>query len=285
MSSTKFRTTYAAVLLAALAVATAAAQTTIRVLDVGQGDAVLIQSQGRAALVDAGADGTAARALAGLRVVRIDLAVASHNHADHIGGMPDVLASVPVRFYMDNAVPSRVAPYRATAAALRRSPATVRLRPVARTFTLGSARIHVLAPPAEIDGDPQNNHSIGLLVEQGAFRMLLTGDSEVEELNYWMDAGLLPRVTVLKAAHHGSRNGVTPRLLAIVRPKAVVISSGAGNEYGHPHAAALRYYAAGGRSVWRTDLHGTVTIHVSADGAFRITSARGTAPALPIPTH
>jgi competence protein ComEC len=235
--------------------------------------------------VDAGPDATTARALAALRVVRIELVVASHNHADHIGGIPNVVGTIPVRFYMDNGVPSRAASYRASAAALRRSSRTVQIRPVARTFMLGSARIHVLAPPAEIDGDPQNNHSIGLIVEQGAFRMLLTGDSEVEELNYWMDAGLLPRASVLKAAHHGSRNGVTPRLLATVRPAAVVISSGAGNEYGHPHASALRYYATGGRRVWRTDTQGTVTIHVSPNGAFQITSARGSALLAPTPTH
>ena len=99
---------------------------------------------------------------------------------------------------------------------------------------------------------------------------MLTGDSEIEELNYFIDLGV-PQVTVLKAAHHGSRNGVSPGWLSATKPEVIVISVGLGNPYGHPHDWALRYYAAAADAVYRTDLHGEVTIRGDADGTFDVT--------------
>jgi competence protein ComEC len=249
----------------------------IRFLDVGQGDAVLLRSNGRTALIDAGPSDDIVRRLRALGVDTIDLLVASHNHADHIGGADAVLDSIPVGFYLDNHIAANT---RIQERVLERvgKKGVAYLAPTARRIALGSARLVVIPPPARVAGDGQNNHSVGIMVEQGGFLALLTGDSEVEEINALLARDSVPDVDLLKAAHHGSRNGVTPAWLARTRPEVVVISAGAGNSYGHPHATALRYYCASNRRVLRTDRNGEVTVTVEADGSYQVTPRReGTA--------
>jgi len=254
----------------------------ISFLDVGQGDAVVIQAGGKTALIDAGpADGDIIRQLRGLAVDTIDLVVASHAHADHIGGMAQVLATFVVRSYIDNGLPHTTATYRTVMAALRRSTARYATASPA-TVTLGEVTLQLLPPPPHGDPTDQNNHSVGLLVRAGAFRALLTGDSEVDEIHYLLTLGL-PVVNVLKAAHHGSRNGVTPAWLSALKPDVVVISLGRDNRYGHPHPWAMRYYNAMAPAIYRTDLHGTVTIALFRDGHFTVSTTRPAGAADPGP--
>jgi competence protein ComEC len=245
----------------------------IRFLDVGQGDAVLLRSKGRTALIDAGPSDAIVRRLRALGVDTIDLLVASHNHSDHIGGADAVLDSIAVGFYLDNHLPATT---RIQERVLERveKKGVAYLAPTARRIALGTARLVVIPPPAGGSSEEQNNHSVGILVEQGGFLALLTGDSEVEEINALLARDTLPDVDVLKAAHHGSRNGVTPGWLARTRPEVVVISAGAGNSYGHPHAAALRYYCTANRRVFRTDRNGEVTVTVAADGGYGVAAAK-----------
>src|SRR5919106_755319 len=172
----------------------------LRFLDVGQADAVVIRQGGKTALVDAGSGG------------------AILDHADHIGGMTAVLSGTVVRFYLDNGVPHTTATYQRTIQAVAASGAQY-LRPTARTITLGSARLRVLPPPPGLTGD-QNNSSVGILVEYGQFRALLTGDSELFELGYWLANDSVPRVHVVKAAHHGSWNGTSAAWAQATRPQA-----------------------------------------------------------------
>jgi competence protein ComEC len=240
---------------------------------------VLLRSDGRTALVDAGPADDIVQRLRSLGVDSIDLLVASHNHADHIGGADAVLDSFPVRFYLDNRIPANTRIQERVLERVARKEVAY-LSPTARTITLGSARLVVIPPPERIGGDGQNNHSVGILVVQSGFLGLLTGDSEIEEINALLQRDSIPDVALLKAAHHGSRNGVTPAWLARTRPEVVVISAAAGNSYGHPHAAAMRYYCAGDRRVFRTDRNGEVTVAVLADGSYTVAAER-TAEACP----
>ncbi|MBW3628716.1 MAG: MBL fold metallo-hydrolase [Gemmatimonadetes bacterium] len=243
----------------------------IRFLNVGQGDAVLLRSAGRTALVDAGPSDDIVRRLRVLGVDTIDLLVASHNHADHIGGADAVLDSIPVGFYLDNGFPASTRIQQRVLERVERK-GVAYLAPTARTIALGSARLVVLPPPAA--GTSQNNRSVGILVEQGGFAALLTGDSEIEQLNVLLSRDSIPDVDVLKAAHHGSRDAVSPAWLARTRPEVAVISAGAGNGYGHPHPTALRYYCAAKRRVFRTDRHGEVRVTVTPEGSYTVTGAR-----------
>ncbi|MCH6547786.1 MAG: lamin tail domain-containing protein [Gemmatimonadetes bacterium] len=247
------------------------AQVQLIFLDVGQGDAIVVRSpEGKIALVDSGNDGAIVYQLQALGIDSIDIAIASHPHADHIGGMAAVLRNFPVRYYMDNGVPHTTATYRELLRTVSNSDITY-LQPTARTIELGSVRIHVF-PPME-RATNLNNQSVGLLIEHGEFEAWLSGDSEIEELNHFLSLGV-PSVDVLKAAHHGSRDAVSPGWLSATKPDAVVISVGLDNTYGHPDPWAMRYYDTASDFVYRTDHHGQVTIHGNLDGTFEVTTGR-----------
>lgn len=243
----------------------------ITFLDVGQGDAVLIRApEGQTALVDAGPGIDLTAALAELGVEQLDLVVATHPHADHIGGIRQVLESVPVRFYMDNGQPHTTATYMTVMQALRQRPDVTYLEAVPRTLQLGSVSIEVLPLPAQASSN-LNNHSVGLVVEHGEFRAFLSGDSESPELMHFVQAGVVLDVTLLKAPHHGSDDAVSDVFLGIARPEVVVISVGYGNTYGHPSPAALATYPRYADQLFRTDLHGQVAVSGYDDGTYEVT--------------
>lgn len=250
-------------------------QLEIRFLDVGQADAVLVREGGKTALIDAGQSGALVSQIRALGVDTIDLVVASHNHADHIGGIASVLSQFVVRFYLDNGVPHTTATYQRVLQAVAASGAQY-LRPTARTITLGTARLRVIPPPPGVAD--QNNASVGILVEYGEFRALLTGDSELDELEYWLRHDSVPRVQVVKVAHHGSWNGTSAEWVERTQPAAAVISVGAGNAYGHPSPQAEALWQGAGARVYRTDKDGGVLMLANRDGTFVVTTERAAAP-------
>ncbi len=240
-------------------------------LDVGQGDAVLLQApEGQTALVDAGRSNVVPL-LREMGVERIDLLVATHPHADHIGGMAGVIQAMPVRFYMDNGQTHSTATYARLMAALDARPEITYLEAEPRAISLGSAEIEVL-PLLPRGTTDHNNRSVALVVRFGEFRALLSGDSEVRQLGHLVGQGVVPALTLLKAPHHGSDNGFTRAFLDAARPEVVVISVGR-NGYGHPRPAALRAFAGVGATVLRTDLEGHVAILGRPDGGYSV--ARG----------
>ena len=249
----------------------------ITFLDVGQGDAVLIRApEGQTALVDAGPDDVV-RLLRELKVERIDLLVATHPHADHIGGMAGVIESIPVRFYMDNGDTHTTRTYQRLLAALDARPEITYLEATPRTISLGSAEIEVLPllPPGTAS---HNDRSVALVVRFGDFTAFLSGDSEVRQLSHLVGRRAVPDVALLKAAHHGSDNGFTGEFLRAATPEVVVISVGR-NSYGHPRPEALAAYASVGATVLRTDLHGDVEIRGHGDGRYDVLAERQVAAA------
>lgn len=238
----------------------------------GQGDATLISLGREHVLVDGGRARDMVLVLADYQVDSLVAVVASHNHADHIGGLVAVVADFPVgRFYGNGRSPGNAIAEELEEWLARKRVA--RPPPPWPPIVLGDdVAVRILPPPTAAEAS-ENNSSLGVIVERGPFRALLTGDSEYEELVAWLETGIVPDVDVLKAAHHGARNGVTPGWIQRTRPETVVISVGAGNGYGHPDPAALRYYGLRGTQVLRTDRDGTVTVAVDSVGRYRIASA------------
>lgn len=255
-------------------------------LDVGEGDATLVRSpDGKTALIDAGRKPGLAARLRDLGVDRIDLVVASHADADHIGGMLDVLRGMPVRYFLDNGVPHDTRTYLALMREVRDRPDITYLHAEPRTIGLGRAEIRVLPLPRAIGGvGDQNDASVGLVVSYGAFEAFLSGDSERGELSWWVAHHDVPGVTLLKAPHHGSGNGFTPAFLEVAHPDVVVISVGA-NGYGHPAPQAVAAYAGVAREVYRTDRSGDVTVQGFEDGHLEVHTAHrgGVTPSLSTP--
>ena len=257
-----------------------AAALEIHFVDVGQGDGVLIAlPDGRHVVVDAGnADGAMLHYLRATGVTAIALAIASHPHADHIGGMRDVIDAFPPPFVLDNGLAHTTLTYERYLDALQRSGAAL-LEPTARTLTLGDVRLHVLPPPRERAWG-HNDNSVGVIIEYGAFRASLTGDAEPRLFDWWIDSvpDQLRDVHVHKASHHGSANGDTDHALGRLRPDVVVVSVGADNRYGHPDPGTLAMYERHGAALYRTDHHGTVVIQAASDGSYTVTTERAPPP-------
>lgn len=274
MSAARLRAAPLALIVALLLGLVAALE--IHVVDVGQGDGVLIAlPDGRHVVYDAGNDdGMMLRYLRTVGVTDLALAIASHPHADHIGGLPDVLDAFAPPFVLDSGLAHTTLTYERYLDALERSGAAL-IAPTARTLGLGDVRLHVLPPPGEPDWG-HNDNSVGVVIEYGAFRASLTGDAERRQFAWWIETvpEQLRDVQVHKASHHGSAFGDTDEALALLRPELVIVSVGDGNRYGHPDPGTLAMYGRHGASVLRTDRHGTIVIHAASDGSFTVTTER-----------
>jgi competence protein ComEC len=236
----------------------------IQVLDVGQGDSILIRSpEGKTALVDAGPtrDG-AARLLQASGLQSLDLVVVSHHHSDHFGGMAQVIRDWKPRYFLATNSTHTTRLY-LTLLETVKSEGLTAVQPTSRPrrIELGTVRLTILPQPPE-DTREENNNSIGLRLDYGGFAMLMTGDSELSQRRWWMQQApeLLRDCTVLKLAHHGSHNGTDARWLDLTAPELAVVSLGRGNSYGHPHAETLSLLRSRGIPLLRTDEHGTITL-------------------------
>ena len=231
----------------------------VTVLDVGQGDAILLEVAEGAVLVDQGppdADVAGQLRRRGLRA--LTALVLTHPQLDHVGGAPDVMRRLDVASVLE---PGLATTSRETEAVLREAASRAKPVIVARAgqrYRIGRLELRVLWPdgPGGAADDP-NDHAIVILASFGRFDVLLTADAES---NVTRRLPLRP-VEVLKVAHHGSEDPGLADLLRVTRPSLAAISVGRGNDYDHPRAETLA--ALDGRPglrVLRTDVDGEVTI-------------------------
>src|SRR6185503_473057 len=245
----------------------------VTVLDVGQGDAILVEGdRGGRMVVDGGRDPYGLLQALDERLPpwdrRLDFVVLTHPHEDHVAGLPMVLSRYRVGKVFESGLPGLGPGYRAwTALFAGVGPPRGRLAS-GDQLSLDSIRFTVLWPdagrvPAEPldDGKAINDTSIVLLGMTHGHRFLLTGDAE-EEVDPTLVSRGLPRVDVLKVAHHGSRTATTGALLDATRPRVAVISVSADNDYGHPAPETLERLRARGIATYRTDLDGSVQVRL-----------------------
>jgi competence protein ComEC len=265
------------------------------VLDVGQGDAILLEGdRGGRILVDGGPDGSLL-----LRVLdryvpawdrRLDAIVLTHPHDDHVAGLVTVVDKYRVGRAFESGWPVATPSYRAWLDAL----AAHGLRPerlrTGDMLRLDDATLRVLWPddgtvrPPGLDPDATDNRktndaSIVLLGSYENRRFLLTGDAE-DDVDPVLLARGLPAVDMLKVAHHGSAAASSDDLLAALRPGVAVVSVGAGNAYGHPAPSTMARLRAHARTVLRTDQVGTVETTLDA-AAVTVSSGRAPGDARP----
>jgi competence protein ComEC len=249
--------------------------------DVGEGDGLVLRAgAGSAVVVDAGSDPLVIDAcLRRLGIVEVPLLVLTHLHADHAGGVAGVfhgrrvgeVITGPLRephFGLDLVV---------DALAVEGRPATdLRTPQIGNTATIGQVGLEFLWPPRALRGtrsDP-NNSSLIIRARIGAMSILLSGDSEIEEQEGALEAGVDLRADVLKAPHHGSRF-VSTGFLAAVGARVAVISVGQPNDYGHPAASLLTaLHSAGVSTVLRTDQSSDLALSAAAGGSLQAV-ARG----------
>jgi DNA internalization-related competence protein ComEC/Rec2 len=248
------------------------------VLDIGQGDAIFVLSpSGKAMLVDGGNSSRDGREvilpyLQSRGVDKLDVMVLTHPDADHVGGLPTVLKSMPVDVVVSTGQIHTSQIYAEFLEELRTSRderGTQVIRGVAGADIPfdPAIRVEVLAPNLEaIKGADLNNASIVLRLTYGQVSVLLTGDAEVEEERWMIDRGLDLRAQVLKVSHHGSKTASSEAFLDAVDAEIGMISCSANNRYGHPHAEVLERLVRSGVKTYRTDRQGTVRIVIDGNG-------------------
>ena len=186
----------------------------------------------------------------------------SHHHSDHYGGMDQVVRAMKPRYFLASRSGHTTSMYLKLLKTVEAEGITV-IEPTsrARKIELGSIELTIFPQPPE-DKKEENNNSIGLRLKYGNFSMLLTGDSEEKERQWWLKSHseLVSECTILKLPHHGSRNGTDARWLRIVRPELAVASLGKNNDYGHPHSETISLLRRTGLPLLRTDQVGTITI-------------------------
>lgn len=270
--------------------AEATGQMIVKVLDVGQGDAILIKTAEQTVLVDAGDDkirdgshkgennDALLQALQAEGVSRLNKVIMTHGHADHIGMVPKLLNNVLVDELVYNGIPSTSKYF---INSLKNAKAKgVKLTTVKAGDVLdlgGGAAFNVLSPSKElIEKDTQkinshgkveiNNESIVGKLKYGSFTMLFTGDAEKEiEEGLVRELGASLECKVYKVPHHGSHTSTSPAYVKAVRPEVAIISCGIGNQYGHPHRETMNTLKKQNIQIYETDKNGTITI--LTDGA------------------
>jgi len=256
----------ASVLLWLTVTAPASGRLTVAFLDVGQGDAILIEApDGQRVLVDGGPSEEAINAALGRRLPfhdrRIDLVVLTHPQADHLGGLPAVLRRYDVGAVLASPAQSDSAAYRAWRDALDGESVPCHEAAAGQTMDLGNgARLYVLFAPSQ-ESDPDVD-SVVIKLTMGRASFLLTGDIGASREAALVRSGADLGATVYKVAHHGSATSSTEEFVSAVDPPVDVISVGHSNRFGHPSPEVLERLA--GDAVFRTDLHGDIVI--STDG-------------------
>jgi competence protein ComEC len=259
--------------------------TRITVLDVGQGDSILVEGgRGGRMLIDGGPDPDRLLVELDRRLPpwdrRIDILVLTHPHEDHVAGLPLLLERYRIGRIYETGMRGPGPGYGAFARDLARpsAPPDGILSTGAR-IALDDIRFRVLWPdPGHVPHEPPdagrgiNDVSIVLLGEVAGRRFLLTGDVE-DDVDPLLAQRGLPPIDILKVAHHGSATASTPAFLDAVRPRVAIVSAGAGNPYGHPARSTIDRLASTGARVLRTDTDGSVAVSIGTEGTISVATS------------
>lgn len=237
----------------------------VHVIDVGQGDAILLTTPDGNMLIDAGDnigryESALTAYLDGLGITELEYFVATHVHADHIGGADVILTEYKVNNVIMTDAAASTGVFEKMLTVIEALEINVIEAVAGESFSLGDLECKILAPLDDYSNT--NDQSIVLRATYGGVSMLFTGDAE-GNLEGKSEKDILAtypaselQCDFLKAGHHGSDTSNSPALLAAVQPKLVAISCGEGNKYGHPIQSTLDAFATVGATVYRTDLDG-----------------------------
>lgn len=232
----------------------------VHFVDVGQGDGAIVVCDGRTLVIDGGTAENGAKMVEYLQntlhVSKVDFVIGTHPHADHIGGLPDVIRACKVKKLYSPVDEFEAKPFETMKRAADDKKLKITVPQAGQSFSLGRAKVEFLAPLGIYDN--VNDLSLVVRITYGQTAFLFTGDAERPSEYDMTDSGEDLSATVLKVGHHGSNTSTSYVFLRQVMPAYAIISCGKDNAYGHPHEEVLSRLADEGATVYRTDECGTI---------------------------
>lgn len=236
----------------------------VHFINVGQGDSILLQSNGENLLIDSGSMCSKNNLLNYLNktgIKKLDYIIATHPHEDHIGNMSYIIDRYGAKQNIfAPKITSTSASYKAMIKAISDAHKKITVAKAGVSFKLGTDVFCEIIAPNSISYKNTNDYSAVLKVTFDKTSFLFTGDAEkiseteILENNYYINAD------VLKVGHHGSMSSTSIKFLESVSPKIAIISCGKNNEYGHPHNVTLKKLKDNNIKIFRTDFNGNIVL-------------------------
>ncbi|MBK3494200.1 MBL fold metallo-hydrolase [Viridibacillus sp. YIM B01967] len=235
----------------------------VHIIDIGQGDSILIQTEEENILIDAGNKGSGDEVVTYLQknnVTTLDAVVSTHPDADHVGGLAEVIDSFKVKKVYAPKVSHTTIAYKNFLTAVKKQglKITQAKTDVEIPTTEENLSLKFIAPVTTYSQSDLNDWSAVLLLQNGNNKFLFTGDAELPSENDMLANGLVPKVDVLKVSHHGAEEATSAAFLDKAKPTFAAISVGATNGYGHPTSVTLNRLEKVGAEVYRTDKQGNI---------------------------
>ncbi len=238
----------------------------VHFIDVGQGDSIFIKTPEKNILIDGGGRGnTVVNYLRNQGVESLDLVIGTHPHADHIGGLINVMQAIPVKEIIDPGVAHTTVTFEDYLDVIDEKDIIFTEGRAGMKRDLGSGAEMKIIHPTSPSSSHLNDASIVCRVTFGEVSFMFTGDAEQGAESQILNRGYELKSDILKVGHHGSRTSTTPPFLSAVSPSTAIIMCGAGNTYGHPHEETLNTLSDAGVDIYRTDKQGSIVI--TTDGS------------------
>jgi competence protein ComEC len=246
----------------------AGAKFVVQVIDVGQGDSILLLGPGGSTmLIDGGEKNSGSLTyLKAHNIERINMMVATHTDADHIGGLVDILNALPVDEVVATGATANTRTYEQFLDGIATAKAKYTEVHRGDKLALDGMSFLVLNPGVDDKIKDANDSSIVLRTEYGPTSFMFMGDAEKQAENRIIASGLPMQATILKVGHHGSSTSSSPAFLQAVQPKVAIYSAGLNNKYGHPSKTTITNLTNSGAQIYGTIASGTVTISADSQG-------------------